>query len=391
MDSAKKASTMRIDLIPDISDGPLSIRSRSMAVRLPGTTGPVPPNAAPGATGRISAAPAPAATAASAPPGGGYGELFQNIYDAAIVTDLHGRVRVANRRAASAFGYTNVQFSHLTLDRIVSGADSDLVRTLYENLRRECFTLLQATCVRADGSVFPAEVSVSQLRLSTPHLCFFVRDETIRRQTDEMLRTEHNALQNASDAIVVVDPQARIEYANPATARIWGHLSAGDLVGRPLGMLLQNPDDAKEVIASLSGENYDAAGVAVARRASGETFRVEIHASCNRDSDGNAVGAVISFSDMTEKDRVQAAEHDAESARDALSRLETLYNALRNGYAELSAFFASLAPGAAPDPAAVEAARGALEGIKSIGGDVEDLFAASLHSARAADGAELTV
>ena len=101
MDSAKKASTMRIDLIPDISDGPLSIRSRSMAVRLPGTTGPVPPNAAPGATGRISAAPAPAATAASAPPGGGYGELFQNIYDAAIVTDLHGRVRDANRRAAS--------------------------------------------------------------------------------------------------------------------------------------------------------------------------------------------------------------------------------------------------------------------------------------------------
>ena len=100
---------------------------------------------------------------------------------------------------------------------------------------------------------------------------------------------------------------------------------------------------------------------------------------------------MISFSDMTEKDRVQAAEHDAESARDALSRLETLYNALRNGYAELSAFFASLAPGAAPDPAAVEAARGALEGIKSIGGDVEDLFAASLHSARAADGAELTV
>ncbi len=391
MDSAKKASTMRIDLIPDISDGPLSIRSRSMAVRLPGTTGPVPPNAAPGATGRISAAPAPAATAASAPPGGGYGELFQNIYDAAIVTDLHGRVRDANRRAASAFGYTNVQFSHLTIDALVAGADGDLVRTLYENLRRECFTLLQATCVRADGSVFPAEVSVSQLRLSTPHLCFFVRDETIRRQTDEMLRTEHNALQNASDAIVVVDPQARIEYANPATARIWGHLSAGDLVGRPLGMLLQNPDDAKEVIASLSGENYDATGVAVARRASGETFRVEIHASCNRDSDGNAVGAVISFSDMTEKDRVQAAEHDAESARDALSRLETLYNALRNSYAELSAFFDSLSPDAPPEGAAVEAARGTLQGIQSIGGDIDELFNASLHSVRADDGAELTV
>lgn len=371
-----KARTMRIDLIPEISDGPLSIRPRTVSVRLPGATGPVPAAASPGATGRISATPAATAAAAAGAPGGGYGELFQNIYDAAIVTDLHGRVRDANRRAASAFGYTNVQFSHLTIDKLVAGADGDLVRTLYENLRRECFTLLQASCVRADGSVFPAEVSVSQLRLSTPHLCFFVRDETVRRQTDEMLRTEHNALQNASDAIVVVDPQSRIEYANPATARIWGYVSAGDLVGRPLGILLQNPDDAEEIAASLSGENFDAAGVAVARRADGETFRVGIRASCNRDTDGNAVGAVVSFSDMTERDRVQAAEHDAESVRDALTRLEVLHKALHNGIAELAAYFEG--NGAGGD-AAFEAARGALSGIRSINLDADEIFDSFLH------------
>lgn len=379
MDSAKKASTMRIDLIPEISDGPLSIRPRTVSIRLPNSTGPVSSGAQPGATSRISATPAAATTGISAPPGGGYGELFQNIYDAAIVTDLHGRVRDANRRAASAFGYTNAQFSHMTIDRLVAGADGDLVRTLYENLRRECFTLLQASCVRADGSVFPAEVSVSQLRLSTPHLCFFVRDETVRRQTDEMLRTEHNALQNASDAIVVVDPQARIEYANPATARIWGHLSAGSLVGRPLGILLQNPADAAEIIASLSGENYDSAGVAVARRADGETFRVEIRASCNRDSAGNAVGAVISFSDMTEKDRVTAAEHDAESARSALAKLETLHRAMRNAIAEVSGFFAAFDP-KNPSLEAVESARDTLVGLQSITDDADELFAATLHS-----------
>ncbi|MBQ7666607.1 MAG: PAS domain S-box protein [Kiritimatiellae bacterium] len=379
MDSAKKASTMRIDLIPEISDGPLSIHPRSVSIRMPGSTGLVPPGAAPGSTGKIAATPAAAAAGVSAPPGGGYGELFQNIYDAAIVTDLHGRVRDANRRAASAFGYTNVQFSHMTIDQLVAGADGDLVRTLYENLRRECFTLLQASCVRADGSVFPAEVSVSQLRLSTPHLCFFVRDETVRRQTDEMLRTEHNAIQNASDAIVVVDPQARIEYANPATARIWGRLSAGDLVGRPLGILLQNPDDANEIIASLAGENFDAAGVAVAKRANGEVFRVEIRASCNRDSAGNAVGAVISFSDMTEKDRVTVAEHDAEIVRGAMTRLETLHQAMRNGMDEIAAFFSSFAESAA-SPEAVLGAKGTIAGIQSICADADELFASVLHA-----------
>lgn len=368
-----KSNTMRIDLIPEISDVPLSERPKASFV--PGFK----PSVASALTGR---APGPAIEAPPAPGPArspdGYGELFQNIYDAAVITDLHGRIRDVNRRATIAFGYTPAQFSHLTLEQVVSGADTDLVRTLYENLRRQTFTLMQAVCTRSDGTRFPAEVSVSQLRLSTPHLCFLIRDETVRRQTDEMLRTEHNALQNASDAIVVIDLQTKIEYANPATARIWNYASAGDLVGLPLGVLLHNPSDGDAIIESLSGENYDTTGVAIARRSDGESFRIEIHASCNRDSDGNVIGAVLSFSDLTERDRVRIAEHDAESARDALRRLADLHRAMDADVAELGGYLRDLsaAPALAADPALadkVAAALGDLEAMRSISGDVAEI------------------
>ena len=362
----KKSATMRIDLIPEISDTPLSERPQAVPGFAPSVARALP--AQPGA-----AAPGPSRSLDS------YGELFQNIYDAAIVTDLHGRVRDVNRRATAAFGYTPAQFSHLTLDRLVSGADSDLVRTLYENLRRETFTLMQASCTRADGTRFPAEVSVSQLRLSTPHLCFLIRDETVRRQTDEMLRTEHNALSNASDAIVVIDLQTKIEYANPATARIWGYPTAGDLVGNPFGMLLLNPDDGRAVIDSLAGETYDATGVAIARRASGDAFRIEIRASCNRDSDGNVIGAVLSLSDLTERDRVRVAEHDAESARDALQRLRGLHESVVVNVSELEAALRPLADSGDPAVrAAVASAGGNLDALRSVMADAADLFAAAL-------------
>ena len=332
---------------------------------------------------------APAKAPEAQAPADSYAALFQNIYDAAIVTDLHGRVRDVNRRATTAFGYTPAQFSHLTIDRLVSGADADLLRTLYENLRRETYTLLPAFCTRADGTSFPAEVSVSQLRLSTPHLCFLVRDETVRRQTDEMLRTEHNALQNASDAIVVIDLQTRIEYANPATARIWGYASAVDLVGQPLGALLLNAADGAAVIESLSGENYESSGVAIARRSDGEAFRIEIHASCNRDSDGNVIGAVLSLSDLTERDRVRVAEQNAETLRAAFARLHDTYHALGIAFGDLDAQLQGLASSSEPAAAArIESALGVVAGIRSLTADVDEIFHSALETAPAEGGAK---
>ncbi len=325
-ENVNKSSTMRIDLIPDISDIPLSEKPKASFVMPVG-----------GEARKFSPTPQ------NDQKPGGYGELFQDLYDAGIVTDLYGRVRDVNRRALDFFGYSPEQFSHLTIDEIIAGADDELIRTLYENLQNECFTLMQAFCYRSDGTAFPAEVSVSQLRLSTPHLCFFVRDETMRRQADEMLRTEHNALQNASDAIVVIDMNSQIEYANPATARIWGYPSTTDLVGQPLGKLLLNENDGVAVLESLSGERFMTSGVAVALRYDDEPFRVNVRAASNRDSDGNVVGAVLSFSDLTERDKAQTAERDVVRFRDTIKRMSEFRNVLKCGVEEVSTLLRDLA------------------------------------------------
>lgn len=363
-----KSSTMRIDLIPDISDVPLSEKPKASFVSVSVKSG----------AHRVSTA---AQNQVLGP--GGYGELFQNIYDAGIVTDLHGRIRDVNGRAIDSFGYSPDEFSHLNIEDIIAGADDELIRTLYENIQNECFTLMQAFCIRSDGSAFPAEVAVSQLRLSTPHLCFFVRDETLRRQADEMLRTEHNALQNASDAIVVIDMQAKIEYANPATARIWGYLSSADLIGQSLGKLLMNASDGLEIVSSLSGEHYMTSGVAVAVRQDGEAFRVNIRAACNRNTDGNVVGAVLSFSDLTERDRVQSAERDAVRFKDTLLRLDEFRNVLKCGIGEVAALISDFQKAEISLTEAlqtrVESAAEACEGLKAVLADVEELISETVE------------
>jgi PAS domain S-box len=334
---------MRIELIPDISDVPLSEKPKATFI-------------VSGARQLVRKPMAGAAAAGAGAPGhGGYAELFQNLYDAGIVTDLHGRIRDVNIRAVDSFGHTQEKFSHLNIDEIIAGVTDELLRTLYENIQEQRFTLMQAHCIRADGDAFPAEVAVSQLRLSTPHLCFFIRDETTRRRMDEMLRTEHNALQNASDAIIVADTRGEIEYANPATSRLWGFDSGTDLAGVSFQELFQDSAGAAEVLSSLSADRFAAKTELAALRADGTVFNAEIKAACNRDSDGNIIGSVVSFSDLTQREKYQFAEADAARLRETIARLIEVRGLFKSNLSGLRKIFEEATSPVQPDEAARKA------------------------------------
>ena len=84
-------------------------------------------------------------------------------------------------------------------------------------------------------------------------------------------------------------------------------------------------------------------GVAVALRYDDEPFRVNVRAASNRDSDGNVVGAVLSFSDLTERDKAQTAERDVVRFRDTIKRMSEFRNVLKCGVEEVSTLLRDLA------------------------------------------------
>ncbi len=336
--SSSNSSTMRLDLIPEISGS--SLFKNSPATNKANEIAPK--------DERPSSSPEPAI--AHQPVPDRYGELFNNLYDAALITDLNGRIRDVNPRAFLQFNYSKAQFTHQTIFKLIENIDLELIQVLFENLRRERFTLLQTWAIRADGSRFHAEVTVSLLKLSTPHLCFLVRDETQRYETNMMLLTEHKALQNASDAIVVINQNSEIEYTNPAVAAIWGFPTATELLKRPLGILFYEPNDSFAILRSLVGETYQISGSAIAKRADGDTFHVEIHAASNRDADGNVVGAVISFTDRTDRERFENTEHDIQELRNKICQFARHHSSAANTLADLNQQLAEIARYAVNNP-----------------------------------------
>jgi PAS domain S-box-containing protein len=114
-------------------------------------------------------------------------ELFQGVYDAALITNRNGTIIDANVRAVQFLDFERDELRQRNVLDILSGADEALLTTIADTLIEDRFVLIQAYCARRDGSLFPAEISTNLLNLSgNDYLCFFIRDITRRIQAEEL-------------------------------------------------------------------------------------------------------------------------------------------------------------------------------------------------------------
>lgn len=233
-------------------------------------------------------------------------ELLQSVYDGALLTDLDGHILDANARAAKFLGRSHAELCQQHVVDIISGSDASLLTTIKESLESDRFILIQAFCLRRDGSLFPAEISINRLNISTRvYLCFFVRDTTHRRNVEERLRTGYNAIQNAGNGIAVADLDANLKYVNPALINLWGFERSGELLARNLRVLMCHEaqvDEMVDKVTALQEWTGEVDGI----RKDGSTLCMEVSAAPNLNSDSQIVGLVLSFLDITQRKKNEA-------------------------------------------------------------------------------------
>ena len=275
-------TTMRIDLSPEKLDEVKRGKPKPDARRR---------------TGPIITIPKPRAVTATG--GVDFQQLLQNIYDAAFITDMNGEIEMVNARASQFFLAEPAGLIHDSIFTLICGTDDSLLPTILETLKANRFVLMQAYCLRTDGSFFSAEISVNRLRLGTKdHLSFFVRDMTLRKEQEDRLRTGNTALQNASSGIIILGLSGQIEYWNPAFLSFFALTDVQQVEGHDLREFLCEPEKADEVISSTaSGQTWS--GELEMKRADGATFFGQVSVAANLNADGEQVGMVLSVLDVT--------------------------------------------------------------------------------------------
>ncbi len=265
--------------------------------------------------------------------------LLQSLYDAALLTDFNGTITNANERALRFFDLRRDAILGLAVGSLIAGASSDILSTVIENVNSERFTLLQAHCIRSDGSLFPAEISVTCLKLAPlPVLCFFIRDITQRRELEETIRVEQGAVQNAGSGIAISDTSGVISYVNPAMRRLWNWSSATDLPCLKMHGLFCDPQEfALSVEDALVKRTWN--GELKARRADGGTFYVQTSITSSVDEDQTITNLVYSFADTTKRREDEEAlrlyqDHLEDLITERTADLETSNRDLKSEIAE---------------------------------------------------------
>lgn len=272
-------------------------------------------------------------------PGTDFEVLLQSIYDAALLTDFDGRVTNANERAMRFFGYTAEAITRHYIGDLIAGADANILETVIENVQSERFTLLQAHCIRQDESLFPAEISATCLKLAeATSLCFFIRDISVRREMEELLRIEHNAVQNAGSGIAITDPDGIIIYANPAMCVLWGRDTEDSLRSSAIHDLFCEPAPVTDAI-SRAATARTCNGELKACRQDGNAFYVFTSATRCVDDDDIVTHIVFSFVDTTRRRLDEEAlrlyrDHLEDLIRERTAELETINNDLKRENAE---------------------------------------------------------
>ena len=292
------SKTVRIDLMPDSNVGGGASKAGD---RIAGANW---------STRQRQTAAAAAATRSK------YEDLLQSVYDAAFITSSSGKILEVNDRAIEFLRYEKSKLCALNFTDLLDGADETLMKSIADMLELERFALLQAFCRRRDGSVFPAEIAVSRLSGDKVRLCFFVRDITIRHHAEEMLRTEHTAVQTCGSGIAIADIDGLLGYVNPAFMRMLGSDSE-ELLHQDIRAVFGGSEMLSELIENAFSDNQTWLGDLEIINTDGDPLYLQVSAACSRSADGEARGIVFSFADITLHKQTEKELQEAKAALEA--------------------------------------------------------------------------
>lgn len=240
--------------------------------------------------------------------------LLEGLVSAAVLVDARGIVLLANRRLLDMFRADREAVVSAPVDRLLSASSRrDLAGKLLPNPDGPTAVPLRLgglSCLRGDGTEFPAEALVAILPTPVGHealIRFFDRtaghEELSVLLDDELPR---RMLEAAPDAMVMVNPEGRIEVVNQQAEQLFGYTRA-ELVGSNVEALVPKRLGRSHVVHRsnfFSDSRTRPLGFGLAlfgQRKDGTVFPVDISLSPLETAKG--LHAVAAIRDITERRR----------------------------------------------------------------------------------------
>ncbi len=180
---------------------------------------------------------------------------------------------------------------------------------LRSRLRRDGFlTNAVVEFSNEEGESIPVEVNVVPVSNPPEQRPFYVviaRPVEFEKPVVELAPASkrdslESILDDAPDAMLVVDERGFVVYANAAVERLLGH-GGSQIVDRPVAALLNDAADLERLVSSIGVEREVEEWELTLTRSDGRAARIAASARTRRLDDGTFAGTVLCMRDVTER------------------------------------------------------------------------------------------
>jgi two-component system, chemotaxis family, CheB/CheR fusion protein len=269
--------------------------------------------------------------------------IVESSGDAIISSTLDGIITSWNNGASRLYGYSaeDAIGRHVS---VLSPVDQRVeIADVLRNVKQgRAVDRVEASRLRKDGTAVDVSVTFSPILDASGNI---VGVSAISRDITQLVRARQEIaereerirllLDSTAEAIYGVDLSGVCTFCNPACARLLGYDSPGALIGKQMHPLIQHsrrdgtpyPPELSPIYEVIRRRDPAHADDEVLWRSDGTSFPVEYwsHPICR---DGEILGAVVTFVDITE--RRQAEEEIHEGVRRREQFLAMLSHELRN-------------------------------------------------------------
>lgn len=221
-------------------------------------------------------------------------QLLAGMYDAVLITDPSGHLLELNPRAKEFFQYETDEVMDRPVGRFIPGVTPEIVERIRAGLDQARHMMLDANCLRKDGSVFPAEVTVSLIDLLDPgDLVFTIRSTERRRRQLAVFRTRQNAYEISQAALFACAPDGRFRGVNAAFLEMFGYADEGEVLKLVFSDVMDDAPMAENFACALTGEKTAVRITAQEDASEGEDVEIQLGPDLQNKKIVGVVGSVI--------------------------------------------------------------------------------------------------
>ncbi|MBN1491317.1 MAG: PAS domain S-box protein [Phycisphaerae bacterium] len=263
-----------------------------------------------------------------------YRAITQAAQDAIITTDGSGTIRFWNAAAERIFGLSSEE-------ALGQNIMTNIVPTRFHETKRASLALFQKTgegsvigktielsARHKDGTEFPVELSLSSYREGDSHVAVaFVHDITERKRVEGELLRLRVAVDDAADAILIVEADGAVTYMNFAFFDLFD-CTLEMLHERGWESVWTDPAGAARVLAAARGGDLFSEEAELVST-TGRRFWAEVRGGPILNDSGPSGGMLLIVSDVSERKEAEAerlqyveVERERNHLQDAVRALE---------------------------------------------------------------------